>query len=418
VKAPKILEPAQAAFLSDPALVPVMKAIEEAGGEVRANGGTVRNALLGEPIRDVDLSTNLTPQHVTDVLQRAGIKVVPTGIEHGTVTAVSKSKGFEITTLREDVETDGRRAVVRFGLDWTADASRRDFTMNALYCDRRGKVFDPLDGYGDLVARKVRFIGDPAERIAEDRLRILRFFRFFAWYGHGRPDADGLRACVRARDGLRGLSAERIWHEFRRLLEAPDPVRAILWMRQSGILDIVLPECGGWGTDLVPRLVASETTLGWKADAMLRLMAVMPPRPETARSAAERLKMSNAEGERLLHWSEAVLPPLETTADELRRRLYAGEPRAIIDRLMLERARLEGAPGERDEAARIKLESMIADARAWQRPVFPVRGKDLVAAGWPPGPDMGRELARLENAWIDSGFSLTRDALLAMSKSE
>jgi tRNA nucleotidyltransferase/poly(A) polymerase len=350
------------------------------------------------------------------VLQRAGIKVVPTGIEHGTVTAVSHGRGFEITTLREDVETDGRRAVVRFGADWTADASRRDFTMNALYCDRRGRIFDPLGGYGDLVARKVRFIGDPAERIAEDRLRILRFFRFFAWYGHGRPDADGLRACVRARDGLRGLSAERVWHEFRRLLEAPDPVRAMLWMRQSGILDIVLPECGGWGTDLLPRLAASEAALGWKSDPMLRLMAIIPPRPEVAKSTAERLKMSNAEGERLLQWTEAALPPAETTTDELRRRLYAGDRVAIIDRLMLERARLEGAAGSNETSARSAVERMIGEALGWQKPVFPIRGKDLVAAGWAPGPQMGRELARLERSWVDSDFSLTRNAMLGMSK--
>lgn len=418
MKAPGSLSTEQSGFLRDPALIAIMTAVEDAGGEIRVNGGAIRNALLGEAITDVDLSTTLVPTHVTDVLLRAGIKVVPTGIDHGTVTAVSGAKGFEITTLREDIETDGRHAIVRFGTDWVSDAQRRDFTLNALYCDRNGQIFDPLGGYGDLMARRIRFIGDPAARIAEDRLRILRFFRFFAWYGHGRPDAEGLKACVRAKDGLTGLSAERVWHEFRRLLAAPDPVRAVLWIRTAGVLDIVLPESRNWGADLIPRLAATEKSLGWRPDPLLRLMAMIPPRIETVKALAERLKLSNAEGARLLAWANATLPKTGTEAGELAKILYRGDPMAILDRLRLERARLQEAPGEKDESERREREAMIAAAAKFQPPAFPLKGKDLIEGGMSPGPQMGKRLALLEDRWIESGFKLDKAQLLEMASGD
>jgi poly(A) polymerase len=416
LKAPERLTPEQGRFLQDASLQAIMDAVENAGGEIRVNGGAIRNALLGEPTTDVDLSTTLEPRHVTDVLLRAGIKVVPTGIDHGTVTAVAGSRGYEITTLREDVETDGRHAVVRFGTDWAADAMRRDFTLNALYCDRTGRLYDPLDGYGDLLARRIRFIGDADRRIAEDRLRILRFFRFFAWYGHGRPDAESLRACVRARDGLASLSAERVWHELKRLLAAPDPVRAILWIRTAGVLDKVLPESSKWGTDLVPRLIAVERELGWQPDPLLRLMAVIPPREDAVKTLAERLKLSNTEAARLAAWAKAVLPAAATTADELEKLLYRSDPAAILDRLKLERARLQDAPGEKDAALREQVEKLISHAGNWRKPVFPLKGQDLIAAGMTPGPQMGKLLASLESRWIDSGFALSREQLLEVPR--
>ncbi len=416
MKAPERLTPEQGKFLEDASLKAIMNAVENAGGQIRVNGGTIRNALLGEPTTDVDLSTTLEPAHVMEVLLRAGIKVVPTGIDHGTVTAVAGSRGFEITTLREDVETDGRHAVVRFGTDWAADAMRRDFTLNALYCDRTGRLYDPLDGYGDLVARRIRFIGDADRRIEEDRLRILRFFRFFAWYGHGRPDAESLRACVRARNGLTSLSAERVWHELKRLLAAPAPVRAILWIRTAGVLDVVLPESSKWGTDLIPRLVAVERQLGWKPDHLLRLMAIIPPREDVVKTLAERLKLSNAEGSRLSAWAKAALPAAATSTDELEKLLYRGHPSAILDRLKLERARLEDAPGEKDASARQQVEALLAHAARWRKPDFPIKGQDLIAADMTPGPQMGKLLASLESRWIDSGFALTREQLLQMAR--
>ncbi|MEL6744920.1 MAG: CCA tRNA nucleotidyltransferase, partial [Pseudomonadota bacterium] len=245
-------------WLAQRSVQKVLALLSSDGGEARVNGGAVRNALLNEPVGDIDIATTLEPSEVVKRAKAAKIKSVPTGIDHGTVTLVIDADAFEVTTLRSDVETDGRHAVVRFGTDWTQDAQRRDLTMNALYCAADGTVFDPLSGYDDVMNRRVRFIGDALDRIREDRLRILRFFRFFAWYGAFRPDADGLRACVREKNGLRNLSAERIWQELSKLLAAPDPSRALLWMRQTGVLSVVLEESENWGIDTIHGLVRVE----------------------------------------------------------------------------------------------------------------------------------------------------------------
>lgn len=414
MNAPEKLSVAQAKFLRDPGLQHVFESIEAAGGQVRINGGAVRNALLGQTIADVDLSTTLEPPRTMEVLQRAGVKVVPTGIDHGTITAVSHGKGFEITTLREDVTTDGRHAAVKFGSDWTADALRRDFTFNALYCDRHGRLYDPLNGYADLVARRIRFIGDPQARISEDRLRILRFFRFFAWYGKGRPDAEALKACAGRKQELASLSAERIWHELKRLLAAPVPVRAMLWIRTAGVLDVILPESSKWGADLVARLSGAETALGWKHDSMLRLMAIIPPRTDLVKGLSTRLKLSNHEASRLLNWANAALADPEASSKDLARLLYGGNAAALIDRLKLERARLEGAQGSSDAALRAAVEAKIRFAENWKRPDFPLKGEDLLAAGMAPGPPLGKALARLEKLWIESDFTLSRRELLGL----
>src|SRR5690606_10002862 len=219
----------------------------EGGEEARIAGGAVRNALFGEPVADVDIATTTPPQETVRRAEAAGFKAVPTGFEHGTVTVVAEGRPFEVTTLRADVETDGRRARVVFGRDWQADAERRDFTINALYAEADGTVVDLVGGLADIAARRLRFIGDAEARIREDYLRILRFFRFFAWYGEGRPDAEGLKACARLKGGLSGLSAERVWAETKKLLSAPDPSRALLWMRQTGVLAASLAESEKWG---------------------------------------------------------------------------------------------------------------------------------------------------------------------------
>ncbi len=233
---------AHEAWLQDAAVQRVFALLNADGGEGRVVGGAVRNALMGAPISDVDFATTNLPQVVMERAAAAGIKAVPTGIDHGTVTLVIDGRGFEVTTLRQDVETDGRRAKVSFGTDWQADAERRDFTINALYATADGDVVDLVNGLPDIETKTLRFIGDAHQRIAEDYLRVLRFFRFFAYCGSGRPDADGLRASARAKDKLDSLSAERVWSELRKLLAAPDPSRALLWMRTSGVLTAVLPE--------------------------------------------------------------------------------------------------------------------------------------------------------------------------------
>ncbi|MEL6920516.1 MAG: CCA tRNA nucleotidyltransferase [Pseudomonadota bacterium] len=397
-------------WLQEPALVTVFDALEAAGGEVRVNGGAVRNTLMDEPVSDIDLSTTLHPQQVIEALKAAGLKALPTGIDHGTITAVSQKTGFEITTLREDIETDGRRAVVKFATDWKADALRRDLTMNALYLDRHGTVYDPLGGIEDLRACLVRFVGDAETRIREDYLRVLRFFRFFAWYGKGRPDSDGLKACAKLKDGMADLSIERVWAELIKLLAAPDPSRALLWMRTTGVLTKVLPESEKWGIDNIHPLLDAERELGWKRDALLRLQAIIPPRDDTVIAFASRMKVANAVRDRLMAWMNVSTGvPLETVCDvrAARYRTRKNE-NAVIDVL---KHRVALAKRNRDHAA-----VLLAAAMSFKPPVLPISGKDLIAHGLEPGEALGETLARLENDWIAADFSLDRDALLATVK--
>ena len=396
-------------WLSDPALQRLL-AVLNANGEARVAGGAVRNALLGEPIGDVDVATTLVPGVVTERLLADGFKVVPTGIDHGTVTAVRDGHPYEVTTLREDVETDGRHATVVFGTDWRADAERRDLTMNALYMEADGTVFDPLGCEGDVHARRVRFVGEADRRIVEDHLRILRFFRFFAWYGQHRPDAEGLKACARHKAGVERLSVERVWSELRRMLAAPDPSRALLWMRQTGVLSVALPESEKWGIDAVPGLMAAEGAFGWSPDPLLRLAALLPPDPTVADALGKRLKMSNEERARLLDWTAAPRPNPALADAELARAMYATGRDGTLDvlSLALARARAAGDEGEADAFRR-----QLDFARGWQRPTFPVQGRDLIEAGVKPGPEMGERLKAMEARWIVSDFALTKDELLA-----
>lgn len=393
------LPAAAGAFLRTPETQRVLAVLGAAAGETRVVGGAVRNALIGQPVTEIDLATVLTPPQVVERAEAAGLKVALTGIDHGTVTVVCGGKPFEVTTLRADVETDGRRAVVRFTTDWREDASRRDLTINALYCDADGTVFDPLGGYEDILARRIRFIGDPEDRIREDYLRILRFFRFFAWYGDGRPDAEALKACARLKAGIATLSAERVWSELKRLLSAPDPSRALLWMRTTEVLQRALPE--SWGIDAVHRLIAAEKAERWLADPLLRLEAVLPPHRARIEALAARLRLSKTEAARLVAWAEAPTPPPNMPEVRLAQILYRAGALAVADRLMHELAR-DRESG--DAAAVADRRRQLAFARSWTRPVFPWSGKDLVAAGVAPGPEIGRRLKALEERWIDSGF--------------
>lgn len=413
VDSPDRLTGKPAKFLHDTALQHLFDVIEGAGGELRVNGGAVRNALMGHevnPANAVDLSTTLVPQRIMEVLEAAGIKAVPTGIEHGTVTAIIDRAAFEITTLRQDVETDGRRAIVSFGTDWEADAKRRDFTMNALYCGRDGTLFDPLGGYRDVTSGTVRFIGDADARILEDRLRILRFFRFFAWYGWGRPDADSLKACARHKNELGLLSAERLWQETKKTLAAPDPSRALLWMRQSGVLTALLPETEKWGIDAIHGLIEAEKELAWKPDPLLRLMAIIPPRAERTDLLAKRLKLSNSEQARLSQWAEAS-SALPGSGKEVRKAVHANGNAAVADALAIAIARTTDDDNRRDSLA-----GLHKIAKSWRPPAFPVSGKDLAALGHKSGPQMGKQLATLEGRWVDSDFTFTRDELLSLAE--
>ncbi len=404
----------KADWLAEEHLQHLLAVLNEGGEEARIAGGAVRNALIGAPVADVDIAATTLPAETIRRAEAAGLKAVPTGVEHGTVTVVAGGRPFEVTTLRADIETDGRHAKVSFGRDWKADAERRDFTINALYADADGRVVDLVGGLADIEARRLRFIGDAEQRIREDYLRILRFFRFFAWYGAGRPDAEALKACARLKDGLDRLSAERVWAELKKLLAAPDPARALLWMRQSGALTRVLPESEKWGIDAIHALVRSEQDLGWQPDPLLRLEAIVPPDAVRMEALAVRLRLSTREATRLKQWSLADPVASRTTEAQLARKLYRGDVRAITDRLLLALASARAKAVE-DDAAMIEAggySRLLAFAQKWEKPVLPIKGADLSALGAVPGPRIGAALKALEDEWIDSGFTLARDALL------
>ncbi len=365
-------------FLSEPALAAVLAALPEA----RVVGGAVRDALAGRPVCDIDLATPRPPEAVMQALAAAGIRAVPTGLDHGTVTAVVDGKGFEITTLRRDVETDGRHARVEFTDDWREDAARRDFTINALSMRRDGAVFDYFGGIEDLRARRVRFVGDAAQRIAEDYLRILRFFRFFARYGRGPPDADAAAAIRGGLAGLAGLSAERVWSELKRILAAPDPVAAVRLMAELGVLAAVLPE----GAE--PALLAALVAAGAPVDPLLRLAAVFTGDADTL---ADRLKLANDERARLVALRAGSSPQPTDDDATLRRRLADTEPAVLIDRAWLAGG---DAPGWAEVRARIA---------AMPPPVFPMEGRDVLALGLLPGPRVGELLREVRAWWIDQG---------------
>jgi poly(A) polymerase len=408
----------KAQWLERPDIQHLLAVLAEGGEEARVAGGAVRNTLLGEPVNDIDIATTTLPQSVMERCTAAGFETVPTGFEHGTVTVVSAGHAIEVTTLRADVETDGRRAKVRFGRDWKADAERRDFTINALYADAAGKVYDPVGGLADIGRRQVRFIGDAETRIREDYLRILRFFRFFAHYGEGRPDATGLKACARLKQGIRNLSAERVWSETKKILGSRDPRRALLWMRQSGVLTITIPESEKWGIDLIGRLYQAEQVQGWQADALLRLEAIIPSDSERCAELAERLKLSKAEKARLTEWADCAEVPAHISDSGLRQRLYISGIQPVQDRLRLSYARqLPASPGEAGVPAVDGRYGRLLDiAGKWKRPEFPLRGKDLAGLGIKQGPEMGRMLAKLEQEWVENDFSARREQLVARAK--
>jgi poly(A) polymerase len=402
-------------WFSDPALTRVLALLNGDGGEARVAGGAVRNSLMGLPVADVDIATTLRPQAVVERAKAVGIKAVPTGIEHGTVTLVIDGVPFEVTTLRRDVATDGRHAEVAFGTDWQADAERRDLTINALYATQDGAVIDLVNGLPDIESRTVRFIGDAATRIAEDHLRILRFFRFFALYGSGRPDAEGLKACARAKESLARLSAERVWSETKKLLGAPDPGRALLWMRQAGVLTEILPETEKWGIDAIPGLIEAEKAFGWTPDALLRLAAMVPADRERLKRLAERLRLSKAEAATLDYWASApeIAPKLAETAFD--RLLYRNGPQGLVMRLRLalSAARARG-PGDPAALAFAGLcQRLLARAGKWRKPSFPLTGGDVLAAGVPAGPKVGAALSAIEDAWVAGNFHESRAKLLA-----
>jgi poly(A) polymerase len=400
-------------WMTAPATRAVMEALEAAGGPASARfvGGCVRNAILKQPIADIDIATVLTPDAVAAALKKAGIRSIPTGIEHGTITAVSDSKPFEITTLRRDVETDGRRAVVAFTTDWAEDAERRDFRLNALYADAAGKLYDPTaGGLADARAGRIVFVGDAETRIREDALRILRFFRFLAWYGKGEADAAGLAACAALRDLTANLSAERVSAELLKLLTAEDPRAAVRLMAQAGVLSVVLPEAQGLAR--FEALVAIETEMLFTEDAELRLAALLPDDPTVARAVAERLRLSNAQRDRLV----AALTPEPRLVSwmspkQARQIIYRIGATPFCDRVTL------GWAATPRLATTTQWRALLPMAQGWARPKFPLTGDEVIAAGVPAGPMVGAVMREVEDWWVDSDFIDDKLSLVERLKS-
>lgn len=388
-----------APFLAARETQAVLSMLAAAGFEGRAVGGCVRNALLGVPVTDVDIASTAPPETVMRLAIKAGLRAVPTGIGHGTITVLVDHHPFEVTTLRKDVETFGRHATVAFTDDWEADAARRDFTINALYAAADGTIHDPLGGYPDLAARRVRFIGDPHARIREDYLRILRFFRFFAQYAEGAPDGAGLRACIEERGGLVTLSAERVHGEIGKLLAARRALDGISALLDTGLL------CGILGVApnpaLFARLMRMEAAAGTPPSAPLRLAALAVAVDEDAPRLAARLKLSNAERDVLAAsiW-RTVLPLASLDPLTARRHIYARGPDRFRRALVLAVA----AGGEAAMAETARWRPLLDAATHWPVPRLPVTGKDLVARGLPPGPRIGEILSALEAWWIEAGF--------------
>ncbi len=362
--------------------------LDALGGVAYFVGGCVRNTLLGQAVSDIDLTTPLEPDEVIRRLDAAGLKAVPTGIEHGTVMAVSGGEGFEITTFRADIETDGRRAIVRFSTDIGEDAARRDFTMNAVYADAAGQITDPLGGLPDLLARRVRFIGESRDRIREDYLRILRFFRFTAWYGGDGIEPEGLAACAELAEGIDGLARERVGAEMKKLLAAPDPTPAVAAMAASGVLARCL---AGASAALLAPLVHREGEAGVEADWMIRLAAL------GGESPAEALRLSRAEAKSLADIRALLAAPVTVAVAAHCNGARAAQAMALLG----------AAAG--DVGGLRNLADEIARGAAAK---FPLRAAHLIKAGMQPGPELGTALVAARSQWQDSNFLLIKTILL------
>jgi len=392
---PLKLDPKREAWMGTADIRRVLDALGE--GHARFVGGAVRNAILGRDVTEIDLATPLLPDAVVARLERDAIKVVPTGIDHGTVTAVVNGSHYEITTLRRDVETDGRHATVAYTTDWREDAARRDFTMNALYALPDGEVLDYFGGVDDAKAGRVRFVGDTVQRIREDYLRVLRLFRFHAWYGRGDLDAEALRAAAAEKGGLAKLSGERIQAEMLKLLAAENPAPVLRVMAATSILSEVFP-----GQLTIPRLeqlADIDAEAFFTPDPILRVAALLPPDPSSARAISERWRLSNQDRERLeaaAGTTEKIVSYLSVR--EVRKLLYrlgAARFKDIVFLRWAEDPKLSNA---------ISWRTLLAQADSWQRPKFPLTGRDVMLAGVSEGPLVGRILAEVEDWWVDADF--------------
>lgn len=404
-------------WMAAPETQRLMAAFAAAGAEARFIGGCVRDAILKRPVKDIDIATPVEPERVIELLETDGIHVIPTGLEHGTVTAVIGAMHFEITTLRVDVETYGRRARVAFTDDWTQDAARRDFTINTMSCDLEGNVFDPYEGLNDLGRGYIRFVGTAENRIREDVLRLLRFFRFWAEYGQYPINREALEACRKMAPELPRLSGERVRGELFRILTAPNPADTIQKMRAERVLEHVLPEAGDVGRlRMLAWLVGHAVKIGdVEPDPVRRLAALLQPglSADAVSGVADRLKFSNAERKHLVGMTK---PEPAITADmdgpAVRRACHAAGNALVVDRALLAWAGVLALESHLPARETAQWTGIINTARAFANPALPVQGRDVMDLGLPSGPKVGDTLKALESWWIDQDFHPDRAACL------
>jgi poly(A) polymerase len=379
----------------------VMKALMAGGQPARFVGGCVRDALLGLPVKDIDIATPEPPDRVTELIEQADLRAIPTGIDHGTITAICDGIPFEITTLRRDVETFGRRARVSYTTDWQEDAARRDLTLNALYCDPDGAVFDPVGGLSDLKEGRIRFVGDARARIEEDVLRLLRFFRFYAYYGVGTADPEAVAACREMAPQIETLSVERVWKEMSRLLMAPDPAPTFDLMATNGVLSYLLPELVH--SDRLPALIKAEIATGTASGYLRRLATVVELEKDGARALAARLKFSNADRDQFCRLCDPVVRP-DSGVDTKQNRvaLYRLGPDLFSELVLIEAAQ----DPDQDWL------SLFPFPQTSPVPLFSITGQDVVDLGVPTGNEIGGLLDQVENWWIAGDFAADRKSCL------
>jgi len=385
-------------------LVTLLNLLNSDGQNARMVGGCVRDALLGREIMDIDIACSLAPEDAMTRLEKAGVKVIPTGLKHGTITAVIEKASFEVTTLRRDVQTDGRHADVAFTDDWLIDAERRDFTFNALYLDRDGSLYDPCDGLRDVAARRVRFIGDPDQRIEEDALRILRFFRFAAQFGQGELDIKGLEACINNKRLIENLSGERLAQEFFKILKAENLLPIIKLMHEKGILAKIIPKSENLQN--LTGYVHLEESLG-RCNILARLSNLLPKDSDAADDISRHLKLSSKQAKILKNYTAHDIGLRADMAQkDIRRSIYLSGRDIFIFALLQYWARAN------QDVNHEGWRKILAYAENWPIPTFPVQGKDLMARGLKSGRAMGEQLRALEQEWVQSDFQLTREDML------
>ncbi|RCL02906.1 MAG: poly(A) polymerase [Candidatus Tokpelaia sp. JSC161] len=402
----------EAPWLFEHSLQRLLNLLSNIGEEARIVGGAIRDTLLKKSINDIDIATTSFPEKTLYHMRKSGFHVMASGINFGTITVTAKDKTYEITTLRSDTQADGRYTKVLFRKNWKTDAERRDFTINALYSDKTGQIYDDIGGLEDIENRVLRFIGNSENRIKEDFLRILRFFRFYACLDIKNPHREGIQAIGKLKNGLKRISSERIWKEMKKLLSASNPIQSLLQMHKSGVLPMVFPDIKSHWISSIHALIKAEQALASTPDPLLRLICLIPADSGKIKKLANHLKFSNAEKKRLIQWADSTPISLNISYPELKNRVYREEKQATLDQLYLSFATIYDASKNQEPSIKyVRLRNFILRWTAH----FPLKGVDLIKIGMNPGPQIGEALKKLEAKWIQSNFQENKNSLISLA---